>query len=72
MQNTRFPFLATMDRDQPRLRPISPVRVDGFTVYIANLRSYHKDRNMRPLWLLLSSRCALPVHETSFRWPLLP
>ncbi len=42
MQNARFPFLATMDGDQPRLRPISPVRVDGFTVYIANLRSYHK------------------------------
>lgn len=42
MQNARFPFLATLDGDQPRLRPISPVRVDGFTVYIANLRSYHK------------------------------
>jgi general stress protein 26 len=38
----RFPYLATVDADQPRLRPISPVRTDGFTVYIANLRSYHK------------------------------
>src|SRR5437879_11123223 len=38
----RFPHLATMDGDQPRLRPVSPVRTDGFTVYIANLRSYHK------------------------------
>lgn len=38
----RFPFLATMDGDQPRLRPVSPVRTDGFTVYCANLRSYHK------------------------------
>jgi general stress protein 26 len=38
----RFPYLATIDRDQPRLRPVSPVRTDGFTVYIANLRSYHK------------------------------
>jgi len=38
----RFPFLATMDGDQPRLRPVSPVRTDGFTVYVANLRGYHK------------------------------
>lgn len=38
----RFPMLATMDGDQPRLRPVSPVRVDGFTVYVANLRSYGK------------------------------
>jgi general stress protein 26 len=38
----RFPHLATMDGDQPRLRPVSPVKTDGFTVYVANLRSYHK------------------------------
>lgn len=38
----KFPQLATMDGDQPRLRPVSPVRTDGFTVYIANLRDYHK------------------------------
>ena len=38
----RFPFLATTDGDQPRLRPVSPVRTDGFTVYVANLRGYHK------------------------------
>src|ERR1700676_3246040 len=38
----RFPHLATMDGDQPRLRPVSPVRTDRFTVYVANLRSYHK------------------------------
>lgn len=37
-----FPYLATMDGDQPRLRPVSPVKTDGFTVYVANLRSYHK------------------------------
>src|SRR5438876_3693296 len=42
IQADRFPFLATIDGDQPRLRPVSPVRTDGFTVYIANLRSYHK------------------------------
>ena len=38
----RFPYLATIDGDQPRLRPVSPVRTDGFTVYVANLRMYHK------------------------------
>jgi general stress protein 26 len=38
----RFPYLATIDGDQPRVRPVSPVRTDGFTVYVANLRRYHK------------------------------
>ena len=38
----RFPDLATIERDQPRVRPVSPVRTDGFTVYVANLRSYAK------------------------------
>ena len=37
-----FPYLATIDGDQPRLRPVSPVRTDRFTVYVANLRDYHK------------------------------
>jgi general stress protein 26 len=40
--NARFPMLATMDGSQPRLRPVSPVRVDDFTVYVANLRRYGK------------------------------
>src|SRR3954467_4672307 len=38
----RFPQLATIDGDQPRVRPVSPVRTDHFTVYVANLRGYHK------------------------------
>ena len=42
VQADRFPHLATLDADQPRLRPVSPVRTDGFVVYVANLRSYHK------------------------------
>lgn len=42
MRGARFPQLATLDGDQPRVRPISPVRTDGFTVYVANLRGYHK------------------------------
>ncbi len=42
IQADRFPHLATMDGDQPRLRPVSPVKTDGFVVYVANLRNYHK------------------------------
>src|SRR5499426_1177639 len=38
----RFPYLATIDGDQPRVRPVSPVRTDRFTVFVANLRMYHK------------------------------
>ncbi len=44
IREAKFPMLATVDQDgQPRVRPVSPVRVDDdFTVYIANLRSYQK------------------------------
>lgn len=42
VRTQKFPMLATMDEDQPRVRPISPVRTDRFTVYVANLRTYHK------------------------------
>ena len=42
VQSDRFPVLATIDGSQPRLRPVSPVRTDHFTVYVANLRSYQK------------------------------
>ncbi len=42
VREDRFPFLATMDGDQPRLRPVSPVRTEGFVVYVANLLSYGK------------------------------
>src|SRR5437016_14563943 len=42
IQADRFPYLATIDGDQPRVRPVSPVRTDGFVVYVANLRGYHK------------------------------
>lgn len=42
VKENRFPHLASMDGDQARVRPVSPVRTDGFTVYVANLRMYHK------------------------------
>lgn len=38
----RFPTLASVDGDWPRVRPVSPVKTDGFTIYVANLRAYHK------------------------------
>ena len=46
MAGAKFPMLATVDGDQPRLRPVSPVRNEGFTIYIANLRSYGKTREI--------------------------
>ena len=42
VKKVRFPMLATIDKDQPRVRPVSPVRTDDFTVYVANLKSYGK------------------------------
>ncbi|MEM9015640.1 MAG: pyridoxamine 5'-phosphate oxidase family protein [Verrucomicrobiota bacterium] len=44
IREAKFPMLATVDESgQPRLRPVSPVRVDpDFTIYIANLASYQK------------------------------
>lgn len=46
LQNDRFPFLASMDGNQARVRPVSPVRTEGFTVYVANLRAYHKTQEI--------------------------
>jgi general stress protein 26 len=46
IQKAKFPVLATMDGDQPRVRPVSPVRTDGFTVYVANLRRYGKTKEI--------------------------
>lgn len=44
IESAKFPMLATVDPEgQPRVRPVSPVRVDDdFTIYVANLRSYSK------------------------------
>ena len=43
----RLPYLATVEGDQPRMRPITPVKVDGFTVYVANLRAYGKTAEIK-------------------------
>lgn len=42
----RFPILATADGDQPRARPITATWTDGFTVYFANLRRFHKTQEI--------------------------
>jgi general stress protein 26 len=44
IRTAKFPMLATVDEEnKPRVRPVSPVRVDDdFTVFVANLASYHK------------------------------
>ncbi len=42
IQRDKFPMLATADGDQPRLRPVSPVGNNGFTVFVASLRSSNK------------------------------
>jgi len=42
MAEAKFPMLATMAGTQPRVRPVSPVKTDGFTVFVANLRRYGK------------------------------
>jgi general stress protein 26 len=42
MQADPFPQLATCDGRQARLRPVSPVRTEQFTVYVASLRSSNK------------------------------
>jgi general stress protein 26 len=42
MAAARFPMLATAAGEGPRVRPVSPVRTEGFTVYVANLRRYDK------------------------------
>ena len=46
VKKVRFPVLATAEGDQPRARPVSPVRTEGFTVYVANLKSYGKTREI--------------------------
>jgi general stress protein 26 len=51
MGAARFPMLASTDGDQPRLRPVSPVKTEVFTVWVASMRSSGKtaelERNNR-------------------------
>ena len=42
MRAARFPMFGSVDRDQPRLRPVSPVKTEDFTVFVASMRSSGK------------------------------
>jgi general stress protein 26 len=42
MKQSKFPMLASMDGDQPRVRPVSPVKTTDFTAYVASFRGSHK------------------------------
>ena len=46
MHDAKFPFLSSVDGDQARVRPVSPVRLDHFTVYVANLKFYKKTEEL--------------------------
>jgi general stress protein 26 len=65
VRGDRAPLLATVDGDQPRLRPVSPLRIDGFTVYVGSLRRYHKtaeiERNPRV------EMCFMDAHHNQVR-----
>ena len=46
VREVKFPMLATSDEDQPRVRPISPLHTEGFEIYVGNLKSYHKTKEI--------------------------
>ena len=46
MTAARFPMFASVDRDQPRLRPVSPVKTEEFTVFVASMRSSGKTEEL--------------------------
>ncbi len=46
MKEAKFPMMASTEGQQPRVRPVSPVRTDGFVVYVASLRSSHKTNEL--------------------------
>ncbi|MDP6860350.1 MAG: pyridoxamine 5'-phosphate oxidase family protein, partial [Verrucomicrobiales bacterium] len=47
MKLAKFPQLATIENDRPRVRPVSPVKTDQFTVYVANLKNYDKTAQIK-------------------------
>ena len=46
MTAAKFPMFASADRDQPRLRPVSPVKTEEFTVFVASMRSSGKTQEL--------------------------
>src|SRR5712664_933793 len=67
MSAAKFPMFASVDRDQPRLRPVSPVKPGEFTVFVATMRSSGKtdelERNSR-VELCYLSECHDQVRNT--------
>src|SRR5436309_3006315 len=46
MSAAKFPMFASADRDQPRLRPVSPVKTVAFTVFVASMRTSGKTEEL--------------------------
>ncbi len=46
MSAAKFPMFASVDRDQPRLRPVSPVKTEEFTVFVASMRTSSKTEEL--------------------------
>src|SRR2546427_12403341 len=46
MSAAKFPMFASVERDQPRLRPVSPVKTEEFTVFVASMRSSGKTEEL--------------------------
>lgn len=46
MKTALFPMFSTIDGEQPRVRPVSPVKTEGFTVYVASMRSSGKTEEL--------------------------
>jgi len=47
VRNSRFAFFGSVEGDAPRVRPVSPAAIDGFTVWVASLRSSGKTEQIR-------------------------
>ena len=46
MRAAKFPMFASVDRDQPRLRPVSPDKTEEFTVFVASMCSSGKTEEL--------------------------
>ena len=60
IKDAKFPQLATIDGDQPRLRPVSPVRTDGFIrVELCYMDSHHNQVRITGVAETLQDRAVL-------------
>src|SRR5437899_12676625 len=60
MSAAKFPMFSSVEHDQPRLRPVAPVKTEEFTVFVASMRSSGKtaelERNSKVELCYLSER----------------